>query len=146
MIKKIILFSLIVGILLLAGCQSSDVDKAEKLVQYQAEKNNDLTPSGKIVDGKREITITGTRFFWEPKQIVVNKGDLVRLTIKSADIPHGFEIEGLDIPNFDTNQQIVKGKPVTAEFEAKEQGSWDILCTIYCGGGHGSMKGRFIIK
>jgi cytochrome c oxidase subunit II len=133
--------------LIFTGCSNGDNEsKAQKLIDYQATKYDSSQPSGKLVQGVREIDVTATKFFWEPNMIVVNEGEKVRLKIATIDVPHGFEIEGLQIPGYDINTKIEKGKPITVEFEATEKGSWDVLCTIYCGAGHGSMKAKFIIK
>ena len=137
----------ILATLTITGCSSNSVEsKAQKLIEYQSSKYDAISVSGEIINGVREINLKATRYFWEPREIIVNEGERISLTIATVDIPHGFEIEGFNIPGYDFNTKIVKGKPITVQFDAIEKGSWDILCTIYCGAGHGSMKAKFIIK
>lgn len=144
---KISLIILILTTLTITGCLgNTDTSKAQKLIDYQASRYNEISESGELVNGIREIKLTATRYFWYPREIIVNKGEKISLTISSVDVPHGFEIEGFNIPDYDINTKIRKGESLTLEFDATKKGSWDILCTIYCGAGHGNMKAKFIIK
>jgi heme/copper-type cytochrome/quinol oxidase subunit 2 len=134
-------------ILMISACSSNSNElKAQKLIDYQKVKYDDALASGKLVDGVREIDVTATRYFWDPREIIVNEGERVRLNVATVDTPHGFEIEGFNIPGYDINTKIEKGKPISVEFDADRQGSWEVICTVYCGAGHGSMKAKFIIR
>jgi cytochrome c oxidase subunit II len=145
--KKTKILLLFIIIVTLTGCASdATTEQAAQLIAYQAGAYDDLEPTGELIDGVREIDITATRFFWDPKVVVVNYGETVRLNIETIDTPHGFEIEGFTIPDYDISTSIEVGSPISVEFEANEQGAWDVICTIYCGAGHGSMKAIFVIK
>ena len=141
---------LLVPILLLSGCVSSDNDsdliKAKKLLQYHADKYDDEEATGTLENGVRTIHIKAYQFYFEPATIIVNKGEKVRIIVEAMDIPHGFEIEGFDIPDYDINTVIRKGTPLVLEFDADEEGVWEFICSIYCGFGHSTMKGTFVIR
>jgi len=148
----IILLVLILPAMLLSGCAGTSNDKdpdfikAKKLLEYHAAKYDELKATGKLKDGVRTIEIKAYQFFFEPKQIIVNKGEKIRLIISAEDIPHGFEIEGLTIPGYDIDTKIRPGFPLTIEFLADEKGVWEIICSIYCGYGHSDMKGIFVVR
>jgi cytochrome c oxidase subunit II len=146
--KKILLWFFVLSVLIsVNGCASDEITlQAEQLIAYQDGKYSDLEVSGELVNGIREINVAATRFFWDPKVVVVNQQETVRLTVDAIDIPHGFEIEGFTIPEFDSSTVIEPGKPLTIEFVADKQGAWEVICSIYCGAGHKSMKGMFVIK
>jgi cytochrome c oxidase subunit 2 len=89
----------------------------------------------------RQFEITAKRFEFSPATIEVTQGDTVRLTVKSADSVHGIEIE-----KFKVNEEIPKGgTPVVVEFVASEAGTFEIVCSEYCGSGHKQMKGTLVV-
>jgi cytochrome c oxidase subunit II len=142
-IKVIFLFLLLISLI---GCQSENMLLAKKLLEHNQEKYKDLPATGEIVNGVRVIKIEAYQFYFKPEVIIVNKGDKVKLVVEAMDIPHGFEIEGFHIPDYDTNTVIRPGNPLTLEFLADQEGWWEIICSIYCGFGHSKMKGEFIIR
>jgi cytochrome c oxidase subunit II len=89
----------------------------------------------------KAFDITASRFKFEPDVIEVQEGDLVRLTIHSADTTHGLGIKELQVKS-----KIPKGgAPVTVEFQASKAGTFAFACTEYCGSGHRDMKGRLVV-
>ena len=126
--KKILLLVLL-GSLLLISCakqNSKDFIGQDNPVQ-----------SGDI----KEFKITAKQFAFEPGVIEVNKGDRVRLIVKSLDVPHG-----IGIPEYGINERLDPGKSVTIEFIADKQGTFTTYCTVFCGSGHSNMKGKIIVK
>lgn len=146
--KKITLIAVLL-IIFVSACSSKeneDMEKARKLIDYNKKKFDSLPLSGKVLNGVREIELKALQYRWEPENIVVNKGDRIRLSVTSEDVPHGFELEGITIPGWMPDNLIKKGDKVTFELTADEAGVWDIVCTGYCGPGHGGMKGKYIVR
>jgi cytochrome c oxidase subunit II len=84
----------------------------------------------------REVQVVAKRFSFEPAVIEVTAGEPVRLVIRSADTVHGFAIRKLKIDV----QVPAHGETVTAEFTAPPPGRYEIVCSEFCGSGHGQMK------
>ena len=149
-INSLVLLLLLVPVLLLSGCgtpeNGSDFIKAQKLLQYQEDKYKDAEATGTLENGVRTIYIKAYQFYFEPTTIIVNKGEKIRLIISAEDVPHGFEIEGFEIPDYDINTVIRKGTPLVLEFTADKKGVWDFICTIFCGFGHSTMRGIFVVR
>jgi len=156
--KKIILF-LAISLFLLGACSQQ---KAEDLIGQgtqvgdiragsgeQGTPNDQQIPGGdanvekKIVPAGdvKEFKITAKQFAFEPGTIEVNKGDKVRLIVTSIDVPHGIKIAEYGI-----NERLDVGKPVTIEFTADKEGTFTVFCSVFCGSGHGNMKGTLIVK
>lgn len=95
----------------------------------------------KYISKIKEFELEAYQFGFEPEEIVVEKGDIVRILARSRDVPHGVYIKEYNI-----NVTVKKGETKKIEFIAKEAGEFPILCSVYCGRGHHSMKAKLIVK
>jgi cytochrome c oxidase subunit 2 len=87
-----------------------------------------------------DLSVAARKFQFEPAALVVSAGEVVRLTIHSDDVVHGFAIPQLHI-----DVRIPDGgDPVTIEFVAPPPGRYEIICSKFCGHGHGEMKALLI--
>jgi cytochrome c oxidase subunit 2 len=89
-----------------------------------------------------EVSMAARKFEFEPAALVVSAGEVVRLTIHSDDVVHGFAI-----PQMHIDVRIPEGgEAVTIEFVAPAPGQYDIICSKFCGHGHGDMKAVLISR
>lgn len=147
--RKTIFAGFILLLFLLSSCSQKEDEadlKAKKIIEYHKTKFDSIPLSGKMVNGVREINVKALQYRWEPENIVVKKGEKIRLVIESPDVPNGFEIEGVQIPGWNLDDTIKKGEKIILEYSADETGTWDMVCTVYCGPGHVGMKGKYIVK
>lgn len=87
------------------------------------------------------IEVVAKRFSFEPSRIEVTEGDRVQLIVKSGDGVHGIEIK-----KFRVNKVVPRGgKPVTIDFVASAPGTYEILCSEFCGDGHEAMTGTLVV-
>jgi len=91
--------------------------------------------------GVHEITMTAKKFEFNPRVITVKKGEKVRLIITATDRDHGFKLDAFGI-----NQVLKQGDPATIEFTANKAGTFEFKCSVYCGHGHGKMKGKLVVE
>jgi cytochrome c oxidase subunit 2 len=89
----------------------------------------------------RVVEVVVKRFAFEPAAIEAVEGERLRVLVRSADGPHGFEIK-----RFKVSKEIPRGtEPVPIEFTAAEAGTFPILCSLFCGDGHNDMKGSLVV-
>ena len=89
----------------------------------------------------RVVEVVVKRFAFEPPTIEAVEGERLRVLVRSADGPHGFEIK-----RFKVSKEIPRGtEPVAIEFTASEAGTFPILCSLFCGDGHNDMKGALVV-
>ena len=89
----------------------------------------------------RVVEVVVRRFAFEPATIEAFEGERLRVLVRSADGPHGFEIK-----RFKVSKEIPRGtEPVAIEFAASEVGTFPILCSLFCGDGHDNMKGALVV-
>jgi cytochrome c oxidase subunit 2 len=89
----------------------------------------------------KEFNLETYQHGYSPERLVVKKGDIVKLHATSRDVPHGIFIKeyGINVP-------VKKGAVEEIEFIADKAGEFDILCSVYCGKGHHSMKAKLVVE
>ena len=112
-------------VLIIAGCSGQNENGADGQGQEST--------TGET----KQFTIEATNFEFDLKEIKVNKGDTVKITLKNTQGLHGVEIKGYDV-------EIGDGK--TVSFVADQAGEFDYLCSIFCGEGHADMTGTLIVE
>lgn len=93
------------------------------------------------VEDVKTIDVIASRFQFEPATITVAQGDNVRLRLHSADRTHGLAIKAFRVKALIPRA----GGAVTVEFVADQAGTFDFICSEYCGTGHSAMKGRLVV-
>jgi cytochrome c oxidase subunit 2 len=88
----------------------------------------------------KEFKVTAEQFEFTPNTITVNQGDTVRLIVTSTDVAHG-----IGLPDFGVSAELLPGETTTVEFVADKAGTFDFVCSVYCGVGHSAMKGTIVI-
>ena len=102
----------------------------------------------RVPQGALQVAVHSRQFSWSfvypdgksVPELVVPSGSDVRLDVTSDDVLHGFYIPALRI-----QIDAVPGMPTHAWFRAKEVGSYDILCTVYCGTAHSAMLSKLYV-
>ena len=89
----------------------------------------------------KSFTMTAKQWAFEPSKITVNKGDTVKLAVKSIDVTHGFGLSAFGI-----NERLNPGETVNIEFVADKTGTFSFFCSVSCGSGHGGMRGTLIVN
>lgn len=89
----------------------------------------------------RTFSISARKFEFAPNALKVNKGDTVKISITSSDVPHGFNLSAFGI-----NKTITPGETATVEFVADKTGSFPFFCSVFCGSGHSTMRGTLVVE
>lgn len=129
----------------LAGQQQAAVKAAGEKTQAAAEQ-------------AKVIEMTAKKYEYSPNEIHVKKGTRVQLKIHPLDRTHGFKISsypegagpsGSPGLKFDAPQdswKIEKNQERVIEFVAERAGTYPFKCSVFCGLGHGGMKGKLIVE
>jgi len=86
-------------------------------------------------ESAKTITISASKFQFEPNDITVKKGEEVVMIIQSQDVTHG-----LLLKDFGVKTEIKKGQSTEVKFTPQTAGTFEGKCAHFCGKGHGSMK------
>ncbi|MBP88645.1 MAG: hypothetical protein CMJ64_18345 [Planctomycetaceae bacterium] len=90
---------------------------------------------------EREVEVTARQFAYDPPIINVNKGDRITITLKSADVYHGFYLDGYGI-----DEEIRPGEKLRFSFVANKPGKFPYRCSHTCGVFHPFMIGNLIVS
>lgn len=94
--------------------EGAEVD--EKMVGGDAETN----------DSTQEFEMDGDKFAFSVKEIRVKKGDVVKVTLNSIDMPHDFVVDELDVKSSIADP----GETTTVEFTADTVGEFEYYCSV----------------
>lgn len=80
---------------------------------------------------------------WEylPKEITIPVGSRVTFYVTSPDVQHGFKIQ-----NTNANFMVIPGQVSKLTITFNNAGTYNFICTEFCGAGHGVMYGAVIVK
>ncbi len=104
------------------------------------------------------IEMTAKKYEYSPSEIHVKKGTRVRLKVRALDRTHGFKIKpfsegaakgaqpGLRLVEQQDNWKIEKQQERVIEFVAERAGTYLFKCSVFCGLGHGGMKGKLVVE
>ncbi len=88
-----------------------------------------------------EMVIEAHMGHFTPRQLRVQRGDTVHVTLKAMDTAHGFKLQGRDI-----DITAMPGMPAEAVFVVDWEGGVEWYCTFSCGSQHGSMTGMIVSR
>lgn len=88
-----------------------------------------------------EAVMIGRIWSFTPTQIEVPAGADVTFILTSADVIHGFNVEGTRV-----NMMLIPGQVTRNRYRFKQPGEYTIICHEYCGVGHHTMFGKVVVK
>jgi cytochrome c oxidase subunit II len=98
--------------------------------------------------GTLDVEVTGRKWSWSftykngltSDILYVPANQPVFLSMKTLDVLHGFYA-----PAFRIKRDLVPGMTTTLWFGTKGPGTFDVMCSQYCGVGHSSMRTAIVV-
>jgi heme/copper-type cytochrome/quinol oxidase subunit 2 len=87
-----------------------------------------------------EFVVRARRYAFEPARLEVHQGDLVRITLRTEDIPHSFVIDALRI-----SRRATRERSVTFELLADRVGAFPYYCSLTLEDGCRNMTGQLVV-
>jgi len=95
-----------------------------------------------IVPGEEyEVYVVARRFSFDPREITVPVGAKVTFWATSADVQHGFALDGTNV-----NMMVIPGQVSKLAATFDEPGEYNFICHEYCGLGHAVMYGTLTVE
>jgi plastocyanin len=89
----------------------------------------------------KEVQMTAKKYEFTPSTVEVSAGTKIVFKITAIDREHGFQIAGSK-----DCVKIKQGETATVEYVAEKPGTVDFKCCVFCGMGHGGMKGKIVVR
>lgn len=89
----------------------------------------------------RPWVVTASRYKFDPPRIEVSQDDLVKIELRTADIPHSFTIDAYRIA-----KRIGADQPVVFEFRADRAGTFPFYCNLRAEDGCRQMRGELVVN
>lgn len=90
---------------------------------------------------RRELTLDAKKYAFHPTRIEAVEGDIIRVTLVAADIPHSFTIDDYRIA-----KRAEPGKPVTFDLLCDKAGTFRFYCNLMIDDGCKKMAGELVVK
>nr|6PTT_A Chain A, Cytochrome c oxidase subunit 2 [Thermus thermophilus]6PTT_B Chain B, Cytochrome c oxidase subunit 2 [Thermus thermophilus] len=87
------------------------------------------------------VYVLAHQWYYQPNPIEVPQGAEIVFKITSADVLHGFHVEGTNI-----NVEVLPGEVSTVRYTFKRPGEYRIICSEICGTNHAFMFGTIVVK
>jgi heme/copper-type cytochrome/quinol oxidase subunit 2 len=89
----------------------------------------------------RTVALTVSREGFQPREIVVRKGETVRLAIKSADGEHCFAVDELRV-----EKRVLPGRATTVDVTPDKAGTFPFYCCLETGAAGEKQRGRLVVS
>lgn len=104
----------------------------EAAVEEEEEEEIDLAN----VETTQNVDIIATDFEFNEDTWYVKAGEEVTVTLENEEGTHGIAIIGLD---------VALSEPGETVFTPTEAGEYQIVCSVFCGAGHGDMQSKLVV-
>jgi cytochrome c oxidase subunit II len=94
-----------------------------------------------ISPGRFDVVILAQAWSYTPAEIHVPVGARVTFRATSADVIHGFLLDGTRL-----NAMLIPGQVTQLEYRFDTPGEHLLICHEYCGTGHHLMSGKVIVE
>jgi cytochrome c oxidase subunit 2 len=127
---KKILFYMLSCVLLIAmtACGASESSSNSS--------NSGVTDTG--IAPSAEIIIKATNYSFDQQEYRITKGVPVKIVFENEKGNHGVMIPGLNIQ--------LSAKKSSTVITPDETGEYEIICSVFCGSGHGGMVSKLIVE
>lgn len=89
---------------------------------------------------QHEFSVSARRYTFDPPRLEVHLGDLVKITVRTEDIPHSFVVDEYRIA-----KRAGPGRDVTFEFLADKAGVFTYYCSLTAEDGCRGMRGELVV-
>jgi len=93
-----------------------------------------------VGETRHVVDVVAARYAFEPAEIRVRVGDLVRVRLTAADIAHSFTIDEYRI-----SKRAAAGSTVVFDFRADREGEFPFYCNLQVDDGCREMRGTLIV-
>jgi heme/copper-type cytochrome/quinol oxidase subunit 2 len=99
-----------------------------------------LAAAGATARPAPEVSIQASQSGFEPSEVVLRKGEAVRIVLSSADREHCFAVDAFRI-----EKRILRGRPTSFAFTPERAGRFPFYCCLETGAQADVERGELVI-
>ena len=122
------------------GDMSSDADGSGDMTSDSGDMGHGGEENTPMVDGAREIEMTGTSFAFDPEEITVAAGEDITIVLTADDILHDFTLEDAE-----GHVAADAGETASGGMRIDEPGTYTYYCSVE-GHREAGMEGTLVVE
>ena len=127
--------------------QTYDVDpEAYQATVSEYKEAAGETDDGYLIPPGDSVYIGGRRFGWDGLPVVLKAGREYDVHLGSYDVQHGFSVRPEENLSKQINLQVFPGSEWVIPMTFDEPGTYHVICNEFCGRGHNTMHGEFVVE
>ena len=117
-------------------------------VQTYKQSAGTLTVDGEelLVPPENDVYVGALQWGWDGLPAVLRPGETYRFHLGSYDVQHGFSVRNADNLSQQISLQVLPGYEWVLEMSFDDPGTYHVVCNEFCGEGHRSMHGKFLVQ
>jgi len=117
-------------------------------VQTYKQSAGTLTVDGEelLVPPENDVYVGALQWGWDGLPAVLRPGETYRFHLGSYDVQHGFSVRNADNLSQQISLQVLPGYEWVLEMSFDDPGTYHVVCNEFCGEGHRSMHGKFLVR
>ncbi|WP_255196557.1 halocyanin domain-containing protein [Halorarius litoreus] len=117
-------------------------------VQSYTESASVLPVDGEelLVPPGEDVYVGALQWDWDGLPVVLRPGETYKFHLASYDVQHGFSVRNADNLSQQISLQVLPGYEWVIEMSFDDPGTYHVVCNEFCGTGHRSMHGKFLVR
>jgi halocyanin-like protein len=99
-----------------------------------------------LVPHGNDVFVGARQWAWDGLPVVLRPGETYKFHLGSYDVQHGFGVRPAGNLSKQISLQIIPGYEWVLEMSFDETGTYHVVCNEFCGVGHRSMHGTFVVQ
>jgi halocyanin-like protein len=123
-------------------------ERYQEKVQSYKDAAGRLTVDGEelLVPAENDIYVAGFQWGWDGLPAVLRPGETYKFHLGAYDVQHGFSVRNAENLSQQISLQMLPGYEWVLEMSFDDPGTYHVVCNEFCGEGHRSMHGRFVVR
>jgi halocyanin-like protein len=99
-----------------------------------------------LVPDGNDVFVGSRQWAWDGLPVVLKPGETYKFHLGSYDVQHGFGVRPEGNLSKQISLQIIPGYEWVVEMSFDETGTYHVVCNEFCGVGHRTMHGTFLVQ
>ncbi|WP_255150003.1 halocyanin domain-containing protein [Halorarius halobius] len=123
-------------------------DRYRQKVQSYKQEAGRLTVGGEelLVPSGEDVYVGALQWAWDGLPVVLRPGETYKFHLGAYDVQHGFSVRQENNLSQQLSLQVLPGYEWVVEMSFDDPGTYHVVCNEFCGTGHRSMHGRFLVR